>query len=555
MELINNSTDMIYVKDSRGHYMFANQKFLDMIALPIEAILDKNDEDVFRSTGDTKTIKAHEMIMEDISFSKFQEVFKTSGGERILETTSFWLTDDKNEIYAVCYVSKDVTELKAIEKKMKLKEDYHRSLIENTQGVVYRCALSHDWMMFFMSDYTLNLTGYPKEDFIMNNVRTYESIIHPADKGSVLDAVHRSVRKKQPYTLIYRIVHKNGNVKWIYDRGRGFFTEKGEAKYLDGVMVDITQQKQMSELLELKNEKLLKEIDRRKAFETELTSLNQDLEKRVEGRTKDLKDTNELLNNKLKELETAQNNLVESKKVAAIGALISSISNEINSPLGSSLMMATYLQKTVRDFTKLVESSAASKKDFRGFHDEVDKSVDIMIESLEKGTEIMEQFKMLAADKVMPELQLFNMHYFLTTVLGTVKKELESRDVKITLNCEDELMVYTKPSVIYQILNKLMLSSRAHRFNSKLSGAIDITIAKEENSLIMYYSDAEDHDAKTFDFSNEISAEALCENDEEYCELSEIYRLVDNALNGTIRHKGNVYEGISIFVKVPLERN
>jgi PAS domain S-box-containing protein len=118
-----------------------------------------------------------------------------------------------------------------------------RTLIDNVPGVSYRCACDEYWTMEFISTEIENLSGYPPTDFQQNRNRTYASIIHPDDVELVNEAVSSGVQKKHPYTIEYRVIHKDGSIHWVYEKGQGIFSEAGELLWLDGVILDVTDKK------------------------------------------------------------------------------------------------------------------------------------------------------------------------------------------------------------------------------------------------------------------------------------------------------------------------
>ncbi|SMB94914.1 PAS domain-containing sensor histidine kinase [Deinococcus hopiensis] len=123
------------------------------------------------------------------------------------------------------------------------REQRFRSLVANVPGVVYRCACDADWTMVFISERVEELTGYPAQDFMAPGGRTFAGIIHPDDVERVEEEVNRAVQAGQNYELEYRLQHRSGDVRWVYERGgtAGFAAEG--VPWLDGVMVDITARK------------------------------------------------------------------------------------------------------------------------------------------------------------------------------------------------------------------------------------------------------------------------------------------------------------------------
>ncbi|HTU95299.1 MAG TPA: EAL domain-containing protein [Solirubrobacteraceae bacterium] len=121
-------------------------------------------------------------------------------------------------------------------------EEQFWAVVDNIPGAVYRCACQDDWPIRFISDHIELLCGYPAADFIDNAARTYGSIIHPHDRPSVAEDIDRALEVGAPYALQYRVLHADGTVRWISERGRAILGESGERLWLDGVLLDVTEQ-------------------------------------------------------------------------------------------------------------------------------------------------------------------------------------------------------------------------------------------------------------------------------------------------------------------------
>src|SRR2546429_3918805 len=109
------------------------------------------------------------------------------------------------------------------------------SLVANMPGAVYRCAPTSDWAMEFMSAEIEAICGYPASEFVDRpSKRSYASIIHCDDTERVERDVSDALARREPFVLDYRIVHANGEVRWVHERGRGVFSDDGEVRFLDG---------------------------------------------------------------------------------------------------------------------------------------------------------------------------------------------------------------------------------------------------------------------------------------------------------------------------------
>lgn len=128
-------------------------------------------------------------------------------------------------------------------------ESRYATLVQNIPGVVYRCALDEHWTIQFMSDFIETLSGYPLTDFIDNQVRSYASLIHPEDVGGVDAEVRAAVAANKTFILEYRIRHADGGIRWVHERGRASYDAAGNVAWLDGVITDVSERKQMEAAL------------------------------------------------------------------------------------------------------------------------------------------------------------------------------------------------------------------------------------------------------------------------------------------------------------------
>ena len=98
-------------------------------------------------------------------------------------------------------------------------EERYASLVANVPGAVYRCAMTSDWDMEYMSPEIENVSGYPAAEFLgLEPIRTFASVIHADDRDGVEEEVERAVERREPFALDYRIIHADGEIRWVHER-------------------------------------------------------------------------------------------------------------------------------------------------------------------------------------------------------------------------------------------------------------------------------------------------------------------------------------------------
>jgi PAS domain S-box-containing protein len=132
---------------------------------------------------------------------------------------------------------------------LKRSEERFRSLVDNVPGAIYRGYYDADWTMEYISNEIEAISGYPASDFIQNQVRTYNSVIHADDRDLMEVIINHGIATQEPYILDYRVLHRDGSIRWVYEQGQAVFDDNDNLLHLDGAIFDITERKAAAEAL------------------------------------------------------------------------------------------------------------------------------------------------------------------------------------------------------------------------------------------------------------------------------------------------------------------
>jgi PAS domain S-box-containing protein len=123
------------------------------------------------------------------------------------------------------------------------------SLMNNVPGAVYRGL--PDWTVPFMGANIEKIVGHSSEEFTSARKPWYE-IVHLEDQGMLKRRVLEAVRAhERVLRLEYRLLHRDGSVRWVADRRQMIYGEDGRLRWVDGLILDISDRKQSDVALRL----------------------------------------------------------------------------------------------------------------------------------------------------------------------------------------------------------------------------------------------------------------------------------------------------------------
>ena len=149
-------------------------------------------------------------------------------------------------------------ELEGARQTLAEREQRYRMLTGNLPGIVYRIDLELDYNLTFFNDMLYPMTGYRDEELKRAKVCALESVIIQNDSENVIASVQDSISQMEPFEIEYRVKHKENGVRHFLERGRPVYDSDGELRYIDGVILDVTER----EAAEIERKKLESQLQR-----------------------------------------------------------------------------------------------------------------------------------------------------------------------------------------------------------------------------------------------------------------------------------------------------
>ncbi|MDF1876419.1 HAMP domain-containing histidine kinase [Sulfurimonas sp. SAG-AH-194-L11] len=214
-----------------------------------------------------------------------------------------------------------------------------------------------------------------------------------------------------------------------------------------------------------------------------LKESEQDLQHKVELRTQNLQEQNELL-------VRMQDQLIESEKMSALGSLVAGVAHEVNTPLGVAITSASVFKHHIKNLETMIERDTLTEGSLAEFFRIMKQTDAILEKNLERAAHLIRSFKKISIDQSVEELQSFELNEYLQEVLFTFQTELKKRFITIKLNLsEEDIKMYSYPGAISQVIINMLQNTLLHAFDIDEKGTITISLTQKGERVELRFCD------------------------------------------------------------------
>lgn len=179
-------------------------------------------------------------------------LLKRQGGHMWVTTMANSLRDDNNSITDMVGVAFDASQLQVTQEALRTAELRLQRIMNASNDGIWEWDVVHDKME--CSDRVLQHLGFYSYDDIAagakNAMQGWTRRIHPEDYLRFKELVGKTIDKKLPFDVSYRIADKNGIYRWLRTRAFAKFDESGLPTVMSGTNIDITEIKQAQERMQ-----------------------------------------------------------------------------------------------------------------------------------------------------------------------------------------------------------------------------------------------------------------------------------------------------------------
>jgi PAS domain S-box-containing protein len=233
-DVADNTTAVIYVKDTDGRFLFTNRRFEQLFHLTPEQIIGRTNHEIFPQEF-ADAFRANDLqVLERNSTVEYEELAPHEDGLHTYLSIKFPLCDHTGKPYATCGISTDITDRKRIEQALRAHEEQLRLALTSVEMGTWNWDFQTGhiyWSTQVGRFLGLSDRGRP------HTQEEWLALVYREDRESLARSMGRTMDQTDAHvTFEHRVITQNGGFQWCIWAGEIIRDREEKALHILGTV-------------------------------------------------------------------------------------------------------------------------------------------------------------------------------------------------------------------------------------------------------------------------------------------------------------------------------
>jgi len=404
--VLDGTTDVIFVKDLDGKYLFINRIGAELVSKTIEEVVGQDDSFLFGPEAAEAIRSIDKRVLAERRTTTYEQA-----GPRLAEDHTFLVTKSPytsadGELIGLIGIARDISPQKRAAEVLTDSARRFSTLANNSPTGIYEADASG--VTIYVNNKCCELFEMPRELLLQQQGW---NAIHPEDYPWVAERWQRFMASDDTsYHIEFRCLFPGDRIKHIVATSVPLYDEQRKRTGFIGNVMDVTDERRAQRALEL---------------------ANQELEGRVKARTSELLSANVQLRHEMAErlrteerLHEQQAQLAHALRVRTLGEMTAELAHEVNQPLSA---ISNYVHGT----QQRLESGSLSKE-------EIGSTLAFIARESQRAADVIRRAKRFAGTQ-QPIRAPVNLHKLVHEALEMLAYKIREQQIQVVLELAAEL--------------------------------------------------------------------------------------------------------------------
>lgn len=191
----------------------------------------------------------------------------------------------------------------------------------------------------------------------------------------------------------------------------------------------------------------------------------------------------------LQDLKQTQEALLQSEKQASLGALVSGVAHEVNTPLGIIVTSITCMHEQLHRINQDLTAGKLTRQVLQDNVNSLQEAAELITHNADRASQLVTNFKLLAKEQSTEAERSFDLSAYLTEVLQSLQPQLAKAHIELQTQLQPNICLVGMPGLFHQLMAAMISNVIQHAYPTGEAGFCRVELYRQDQFIILACSD------------------------------------------------------------------